>query len=67
MFTNQLPVVIGAVREEGERNPQHWTDAHKKNKLCCNGGTIGQVFLYTIENNSNKQLAIKVNMSLTRS
>ena len=51
--------------EEAERNPQPWTDAHKKSKMCCNGGTTGQGVLYTIENNSNKQLAIKVNMSLT--
>ena len=39
---------------------------HKKNKMCFYGGTTGQGVPYTIENNSNKQLAIKVNMSLTR-
>ena len=53
-------------RKERKRYPQPWTDAHKKNKMCCNGGTTGQGVLYTIENNSNKQLAIKVNISLTR-
>ena len=46
--------------------PQPWTYAHKKNTMSCNGGTTGQAVLYTIENNSNKQFAIKVNMSLTR-
>ena len=51
--------------EEGYMNPQSWTDAHKKNKMCNNGGTPGQGILYTIENNDNKQLAIKVNMSST--
>ena len=58
-----IRAVSVAVREEGERNPQPWADAHKKN----NGGTTGQGVHYTNENNSNKQLAIKVNMSLTRS
>ena len=52
--------------EERKRYPQPWTDAHKKNKMRCNGETTGQGVLYTIENNSNKQLAIKVNVSLTR-
>ena len=61
-----IPAVIGVIREERKMYPQLWTDAHKKNTVCCNGGTTGQGVLYTIENNSNKQLAIKVNMSLTR-
>ena len=61
-----IPAVIGVVMEERKRYPQPWRDAHKKNKMCCNGGTTGQGVLYTIENNSNKQLAIRVNMSLTR-
>ena len=53
-----IAAVIGVVMEEGERNPQSWIDAHKKNKMCCNDRTTGQGVLYTIENNSNKQLAI---------
>ena len=61
-----IPAVIGVVREERKRYPQPWTHAHKKNKMCCNGGTTGQGVLYTIENNSNNELAIKVNMCLTR-
>ena len=43
-----IPAVIGVVREEGERNPQSWTDAHKENKCAVMG------VLYTIENNSDK-------------
>ena len=35
-------------------------------RIRCNGGTTGQGILYTIEHNSHKQPAIKVNKSLTR-
>ena len=60
-----IPAVIGVVREERKLYPQPLTDMYKNNKMCCNGGTTGRGVLYTIENNSNNQLAIKVNMSLT--
>ena len=61
-----LPILStpGAVTEEGERNTQHGTDAHKKNKRCNNGGTTRQRILHTIEKHGRNQHAIKVNLSL---
>ena len=32
MFHQPIPAAIGVVSKEGERNPQPWTDAHKKKK-----------------------------------
>ena len=40
------------------------TDAHKMNKMCCNGGTTGQGVLYSIEKHGSNQHAINVNLSL---
>ena len=54
----------GAVTEEGERNTQHGTDAHIKNKRCNYGGTTRQRILHTIEKHGRNQHAIKVNLSL---
>ena len=51
MFTNQYQQLLEML---GKKKMYHqpWTDAHKNNKMCCNGGTTGQRVLYTINNNS---------------
>ena len=52
MFSNPILSTPGAVTEEGERNTQHGTDVHKKNKRC------------QLKNIGRNQHAIKVNLSL---
>ena len=66
MFTNTYQQLLELLGKKDKGIPNLGQRRTRRKKMCCNGGTTGQGVLYTIENNSNKQLAIKVNMSLTR-